>query len=634
MLAEVVVFLMAAVIAVPIAQKLRLGSVLGYLLAGVVIGPNVLGLIGEVEDVTKLGEFGVTFLLFIIGLEMQPRRLWALRRAVLGLGGLQVLITGLLFTGLAMPLLNLPAGAATVAGFALALSSTAVALQILSERGQMTSRHGRAAFAILLFQDMAVIPIMALIPLMSVGHAEISWSGGLIETAKVAATIGVLVVGGHYVLKPVLRIVAASRVREIFTAMTLLIVCGTALIMTAAGISVALGAFVSGMLLADSEYRHELEANVDPFKDLLLGLFFISVGMSINLELFATDLLSLIGLTLGLVAIKIGVIMLLARRHGMSWAVARKLAAYVGQGGEFVFVILSVAMQDALFSMHTRDMLVDVVTLSMAITPFLVAGANWLNKRLAPAQSSGKAYEKPPAESNHPVIIAGIGRVGGTVARMLRAKNIGYVALEMNPDQVNFVRRFGGRIYYGDGSRSEVLHAAGAEEARVLVLAVGDPDISMRTVQMVQTHFPHLTIIARARDRRHAYQLLEAGVQVFQRDTFLASVQLAGDTMKTLGLRSDEIEYAKRVFRKHDENWLVEHYHFPEEQRMKKLAREATAELEELFERGDEASTAEAQAEAPKNPKTKAPRTKAHKSPKIHKLSRRKKTGQNRDPDQ
>lgn len=601
MLAEVVVFLMAAVIAVPIAQKLRLGSVLGYLLAGVVIGPGVLGLISQVKDVSNLGEFGVVFLLFIIGLEMQPRRLWALRRAVVGLGGLQVLITGLVLSGLAVPVLHIPLGPAVLAGFTLALSSTAVALQVLSERSEMTSRHGRSAFAILLFQDMAVIPIMALMPLLSVGHAELSWSSGLIQTGKMAAVIGILVIGGHYILKPVLRIVAAARVREIFIAMTLLIVCGTALIMDAANISVALGAFVAGMLLADSEYRHELEANIDPFKDLLLGLFFMSVGMSINLSLFATDLPRLLLMTLGLVVIKITILLFLARRYGLEWSAARKLAAYVGQGGEFVFVILSLAMEDQLFAEHTRDLLVGTVTLSMALTPFLVQGAAVLNRRLAArGQPRGKGYEAPPAESEHPVIVAGIGRVGGTVARMLRAKRIGFVALELNPDQVNFVRRFGGRIYYGDASRAEVLQAAGADEARVLLLAIGDPDISLRTVQMVQSHFPHLTIIARARDRRHAYRLLDAGVTVFQRDTFLASVQLAGDTMRSLGIRSDEIEYAKKTFRKHDETWLVEHYKVTDEERMRKLAKEAAAELEELFERGEAEAAPEAETSKPR----------------------------------
>ncbi len=332
-LVEVVVFLAAAVIAVPIAQKLRLGSVLGYLLAGMVIGPWGLGLIGQVDEVLHLAEFGVVFLLFIIGLEMQPRRLWALRKTIVGLGGLQVLATGVALSLAATWVMHLPPVPAAVAGFSLALSSTAFALQMLGERGELTSRHGRSSFAILLFQDLAVIPILALLPLLSVGHTEVTLLGGIEKTAKVAAVIGGLVIGGHYILKPVLRVVAATRMQEIFIAMTLLIVVGTATIMEATGISVALGAFVAGVLLADSEYRHELEANVDPFKDLLLGLFFIAVGMSINLGLFASQPGYLIELTLGLVAIKALVLSGLARRHGLSWAASRNLAAYLGQGG-------------------------------------------------------------------------------------------------------------------------------------------------------------------------------------------------------------------------------------------------------------------------------------------------------------
>lgn len=583
-LVEVVIFLAAAVIAVPIAQKLRLGPVLGYLLAGVAIGPWGLGLIGQVDEVMHLAEFGVVFLLFIIGLEMQPRRLWALRRTVVGLGGMQVLVTGIVLSVIAAGLLQLPPGPAAVAGFSLALSSTAFAVQMLSERGELTARHGRAAFATLLFQDMAVIPIMAMLPLLSVGHAEISLLGGLEKTAKVAAVIGGLVVGGHYILKPVLRIVVATRIREIFIATTLLIVVGTALIMEFAGISVALGAFVAGMLLADSEYRHELQANIDPFKDLLLGLFFMSVGMSINLGLFASSPLFVIALTLGLVGIKIVILLVLARRHGLSWSAARNLAAYIGQGGEFAFVILSAAVAGHLFSQSKADLLVATVTLSMALTPLLVQGAFWLNRRRA-AASQAPVYETP-TESEHPVIVAGFGRMGGTIARMLRAKHIGFVALEINPAQVDFVRRFGGRVYYGDASRVEVLNAAGAEAARVFVLAIADVEASLRAVHVVQTHFPHLSIVARARDRRHAYRLMDLDVTVLQRDTFLSSIALAGDTMRALGIRREEIEYAKKTFRRHDEQRLAEHYKVADDQeRLERLARESAAELEELFER-------------------------------------------------
>lgn len=585
-LVEVVVFLAAAVIAVPIAQKLRLGSVLGYLLAGVVIGPWGLGLIDQVDEVLHLAEFGVVFLLFIIGLEMQPRRLWALRKTILGLGGLQVLASGVVLSLGATWIMHLPPAPAVVAGFSLALSSTAFALQMLGERGELTSRHGRSAFAILLFQDLAVIPILALLPLLSVGHAEVTLLGGIEKTAKVAAVIAGLVVGGHYVLKPVLRVVAATRMQEIFIAMTLLIVVGTAAIMEATGISVALGAFVAGVLLADSEYRHELEANVDPFKDLLLGLFFIAVGMSINLGLFASQPVYLIELTLGLVAIKGLILAVLARRHGLSWAASRNLAAYLGQGGEFAFVILSTAVAGHLFVQAEADVLVATVTLSMVLTPFAVQGVAWFNARRAPA--AGTPDYEMPAESEHPVIIAGFGRVGGIVARMLRAKRIGFVALEANPAQVDFVRRFGAKVYYGDASRVDMLRAARAEEARVLVLAIADVEVSLRTVHMVQTHFPNLTIVARARDRQHAYRLMDLGVTVFERDTFLSSIALAGDTMRALGLPRAEVERVQKTFKAHDEARLAEHYEVANDQeRLEKRVREAAVELEALFERDE-----------------------------------------------
>lgn len=583
-LTEITIFLLAAVVAVPIAQRLRLGSVLGYLLAGVVIGPWVLGLIGQVDEVLHIAEFGVVFLLFIIGLEMQPRRLWALRKAILGLGGLQVLATGIVLSVAATWWMQLPLAPAVVAGFALALSSTAFALQMLGERGELTSRHGRSAFAILLFQDLAVIPILALLPLLSVGHAEVTLLGGLEKTLKVALLMAGLVVGGHYVLKPVLRLVAATRMQEIFIAMTLLIVVGTSAIMDAAGISLALGAFVAGVLLADSEYRHELEANVDPFKDLLLGLFFIAVGMSINLGLFASQPLYLIELTAGLMLIKVFVLSVLARRNGLSWAASRNLAAYLSQGGEFAFVILSTAVASHLFVQSEADLLVATVTLSMVMTPFFVQAMALLN-RWRSQDFEAPDYETPAA-FEHPVIIAGFGRVGGVVARMLRAKGIGFVALEVNPEHVNFVRRFGAEVYYGDASRLEMLRAARADEASVFVLAIANVEASMRTVHMVQTHFPHLKIVARAYDRRHAYRLMHEGVTVLQRDTFPSSVALAGDTMRALGIKRDEVERAQKTFRAHDEARLAEQYAVADdEERLAHLARESAAELEEQFER-------------------------------------------------
>lgn len=583
LLEEIAIFLAAAVITVPLAQRLGLGSVLGYLLAGIAIGPWGLGLIGEVEQVLNIAEFGVVLLLFVIGLEMQPRRLWALRKTIIDFGGLQVGLTGAVLALAAASVMGMPVATAVVAGFALALSSTAFALQLLVERGELTTRHGRAGFAILLFQDLAVIPILALMPLLTVGNESVSLVVGLWQTVKIALVLAGMVVGGHYLLRPVFRLVAATRTPEIFTAMTLLIVVGTAVLMEALGISVALGAFAAGVLLADSEYRHELEANVDPFKDLLLGLFFIAVGMSINLGLIAARPFYLLGLTAGLMAIKSGVLLMLARRQGLSWSAARNLAAFLPQGGEFAFVILSVAVAGGLFARVEADLLVAMVTLSMVFTPLLVKLAATYNHWRSPR---GEPEFEQPDDNEHPVIIAGFGRVGQIVARLLRAKHIGFTALEINVDQVNFVQKYGNKVYYGDASRLDLLRAAGADEAKVLVLAIGNQDASLRTARIVRMHFPGLKVIARARNRRHAYLLMDLGVTVLQRETFLSSLELAGDTMTALGMKSDEINRAKTLFRSHDEKRLFEHYEeADDETRLATLATEAAAELERQFER-------------------------------------------------
>ena len=589
LLEEIAIFLAAAVVAVPIAQRLGLGSVLGYLAAGVVIGPWCLGLISEVDEVLHIAEFGVVLLLFIIGLEMQPKRLWALRKTIIGLGGMQVALSAAALALAASVFLNLPLAPAIVAGLALALSSTAFALQLLAERGELTAKHGRAAFAILLFQDLAVIPILALLPLLSSGSESVSFLGALLETLKIAAVMAAMVVGGHYLLRPIFRLVAATRMPEIFTAMTLLIVVGTAVIMNATGVSVALGAFVAGVLLADSEYRHELEANVEPFKDLLIGLFFIAVGMSINLGLIAAQPLFLLALTVGLVMTKAAILFVLGRRQGLSWSASRGLAAYLPQGGEFAFVILSTAVAGGLFVQAEADLLVATVTLSMVVTPVFVKLVAYYNAWRTP--KSEPTFDTPDG-SEHPVVIAGFGRVGQIVARLLRAKHVGFTALEINADQVDFVRKYGNKVYYGDASRLDLLRAAKAEEASLFVLAIGNREASLRTARTVREHFPNLKIIARARNRKHAYELMDLGITVLQRETFLSSLELAGDALKTLGFKSDEIDRAKRMFRSHDEKRLFEHYEAADDEtRYAKLVMEAAHELEEQFER-DEAEHA------------------------------------------
>ncbi|MDT0633735.1 monovalent cation:proton antiporter-2 (CPA2) family protein [Spectribacter hydrogenoxidans] len=592
-LQPIAIFLTAAVVAVPLAQRLKLGSILGYLIAGAVIGPWGLGAIAEVEDVLHIAEFGVVLLLFVIGLEMQPRRLWALRKTIVGLGGMQVLISGLLL-GAAALALGMPPAAAVVAGAALALSSTAFGLQLLAERGELTARHGRSAFGILLFQDLAVIPILALLPLLAVGGEAMSLGGALLDTAKVAAVLGGMVIGGHYLLRPVFRIVAATRMPEIFTAWALLVVIGTAVIMEQVDVSVALGAFVAGVLLADSEYRPELETNIDPFKDLLLGLFFIAVGMSLNLGLLLSEPLRLVLLTLALLTIKGLVLYILGRRHGLDAAAARNLAAVLPQGGEFAFVILAAAVAAGVFEQTDSDMVVAVVTLSMAATPLLAGGAAWLNRRLQPAGGDTRSFDTPD-EYEHPVIIAGFGRVAQIVARLLTAKGVAFTALEINPDTVDFVRRFGDKIYYGDASRIDLLRHAGADEARVFVLAIGDPEASVRTAEAVLEHFPHLKIIAAARNRQHVFALKKLGVSVILREKFLSSLEMGGETLQALGASRSEAVRAASLFRQYDEELLDEQAASSEDTaKLVQMREEAMAELEELFERDSRGTAGDA----------------------------------------
>lgn len=584
-LEQIAVFLAAAVIAVPIAQRLGLGSILGYLLAGIAIGPWGLGLISSVENILHIAEFGVVLLLFVIGLEMQPQRLWALRKTIAGLGGVQVGVTAVLLMAAAW-LLGLSPAAATVVGMALALSSTAFALQLLAERGELTSRHGRSAFGVLLFQDLAVIPMLALLPLLAAGTEAMSLADAALQTAKVAAVLVAMVVGGHYLLRPIFRVVASTRMPEIFTAWALLVVVGTAVIMAELDISVALGAFVAGVLLADSEYRPELEANIDPFKDMLLGLFFIAVGMSINLGLLLSEPLQLVLLTLGLLAIKATVLYLLGRRHGLPPAPARSFAATLPQGGEFAFVILAAAVAAGVLAQGVSDRVVAVVTLSMALTPLLAAATAWLNRRLDPQQAPAP-YETPD-DPEHPVVIAGFGRVGQIVARLLTAKGVAFTALEANPDTVDFVRRFGDKVYYGDASKLELLRHAGAEEARVFVLAIGDPEASVRTAEMVQRHFPHLRILASARNRQHAFALTRMGVPVVLREKFLTAVEMGGETLQALGASRAEAVRAATLFRQYDEQLIAEQAALAADHdhaKLVQLREEAMAELEDLFER-------------------------------------------------
>jgi glutathione-regulated potassium-efflux system ancillary protein KefC/glutathione-regulated potassium-efflux system protein KefB len=589
LLGQTAIFLGAAVLAVPLSKRAGLGSVLGYLSAGVVIGPSVLGLVSDVDAILHFAEFGVVLLLFIIGLELQPGRLWVMRRSVFGLGGAQVLTTAALLT-LGGAVLGLPVAAAVVAGLALALSSTAFALQVLAERNQLTTRYGRKAFSILLFQDLAAIPILALVPLLGATAQDAAADSALLAVLKVTAVLAGVVVGGHFLLRHAFRIAARTQVRELFTAMALLTVIGTALLMELAGLSMALGAFLAGVLLADSEFRHALEADIEPFKGLLLGLFFIAVGMSVDFRLLLEQPLAVAGLVVALVGLKALVLLGVGRAAGLDKRAAGKLAVALSQGGEFAFVILGLAVGSQVMERVLADLLILAVILSMAVTPLLLLAYERLlaDRRTATAADS---FETPPSEENQ-VIIAGFGRFGQIVARILRAKRIGFTALEASQEQVDFVKRYGNKIYYGDASRLDLLRAAKAEQAVVFVLAIDEVAASLRTAQTVRRHFPHLRVYARARNRKHAYQLMEMGVHVIQRETFLSSLDVARQVLKGLGLPDYQAEAAVARFREIDERRLADSFGLhDDEEKMIYLAKQAAEELEEQFARDAEAES-------------------------------------------
>jgi monovalent cation:proton antiporter-2 (CPA2) family protein len=588
---EVSVLLLAAVIAIPLFRRLRLGAVLGYLAAGIVIGPWVLGVVRNVENILQFSEFGVVLLLFIIGLELQPSRLWVLRRTVFGLGALQAVLTTTLITLFAR-LLGLPWMTALIAGFGLSLSSTALVLQLLAERKQLSTEHGRSAFGILLFQDLAVLPVLALLPSLGQSVAASPGFAAALQAVKAVLLIAALVLAGRYLLRPLLRVVAETRVSEAFTAAALLIVIGTALLVQTVGLSMALGAFVAGVLLADSEHRHELEADIEPFKGLLLGLFFIAVGMSANLGLVAARPWLIAGLVVGYMLVKVACGWLIGRLTRHSAGASLGLAFALPAGGEFAFVLFGIASRQHILSSEIADILVIVVTLSMALSPLLMIAQDRLALRL---EARNRREFDTIEERDQRVIIAGYGRVGQIVSRVLRARRIAFTALEVSQAQVDFVRRFGNKIYYGDASRLELLRAAGAERAEVLILAIDDVEASVKTAQVVRENFPQLKIFARVRNRQHAFRLMDIGVEYQIRDTFLSSLDLAAHALEALGSTAAVAAVAVQRFREHDEHTLaMQNAVKDDETKVISASREAARQLEQLFEsdvQSDESKT-------------------------------------------
>jgi len=589
-LAQAAIFLTAAVATVPLFRKLKLGAVLGYLAAGVIIGPWVLKLVTDVESILHFAELGVVLLLFIVGLELQPSRLWILRKSVFGLGGVQVVVTGFVL-GLAGMAIGLSWSSALVMGLGLAMSSTAFVLQALAERNQLTSRYGRSSFAILLFQDLSVIPLLALIPLLAIDTGTEAHGNPWVSAVVAVAVIALVIAGGRLLLRPVFQAIAQSHIQEIFTAAALLVVIGVSLLMAGVGLSMSLGAFLAGVLLADSEFRHELEANIEPFKGLLLGLFFISVGMSVDLGLIASKPLVVIGAVIGLMAMKAGILFVIGKLSGHSTESARNLAAALSQGGEFAFVLFGVAAGHKIMEQSLVDLLVVVVTLSMAATPLALALNDALSRWLAKPKTD-ETFDTID-EDNSQVIIAGFGRVGQIVARVLVLKKIPFTALDASPEQVETVRRFGSKVYFGDASRLDLLTAAKTDKAKLFVLAIDDVESSIRTAEMVSRHFPDVKIYARARNRFHAHRLMDLGVELIERETFLSSLDLAEQVLKALGVTGWEAQETVARFKLHDEKTLIrQHAVYHDESQLIQTSKQAAQELQGLLESDtQEAST-------------------------------------------
>jgi monovalent cation:proton antiporter-2 (CPA2) family protein len=588
-LAEAAVLLIAAVVIVPLFKRAKLGAILGYLAAGVIVGPSVFALVHDVETILHFSELGVVFFLFLVGLELEPNRLWQLRRAVFGLGNLQLLATTVVLVPIIMFGLSLPFAAAVVAGLGFALSSTAIALQLLAERMQVATQSGRAAFSVLLFQDLAVVPILALIPLLA-GQDLGTLSETAIAVVKVMGMTALVIVGGRFLTRPVFRVIAQSKVHEISTAVALLIVVGAGLLMSLVGMSMALGAFLAGVLLADSEYRHELEASIEPFKGLLLGLFFMAIGMSLNLSLLIERPVSIVAATVVVMLVKSAVLLGVIRIVDPEKKNRVLVSPALSQAGEFAFVLFGIAASAAVLDAKSAQLLTVVVSLSMALTPILMIAVDRYAAR-AFAHHENREFDKLDDVAN-PVIIAGFGRYGQIISRILTVNNIGFTALEVNATHVDFVRKFGNKLFYGDASRLELLRAAKTEDARLFVLAIDDPEASIRTATVVKKAFPHLPIYARARNRAHAFRLLDLGVHVMNRETFLSAIDMAKDVLVGLGMPSDTAAVQVERFRVFDEEVIRrQHLVHHDEAKLIQSALEASEELKTLFEQDREAVT-------------------------------------------
>lgn len=563
MLEMAVIYLAAAIIAVPIAKRLGLGSVLGYLIAGILIGPYILALVGDQTDVMHFAEFGVVMMLFLVGLELQPSRLWKLRHSIIGLGGLQVIITSLLFFVVCYQLLALTWQASLAVGLMLSLSSTAIALQTLTEKGWIKQDAGQNAFSVLLFQDIAVIPILALLPLLAINDspAFVANHGNLIKHLPAygqviisLSVIALIILAGKYVSAPLFRYIAETRLRELFTLFALFLVIVIAVIMQKIGLSPALGTFLAGVVLAESEFRHELEVDIEPFKGLLLGLFFITVGASIDFPLLTGQFTTVVLLVLGLIVLKAFVLYVLSVLFKIKSKQKLLFTLALAQGGEFAFVLLSLTSSLQILDVEQTKLTTLVVAISMLMAPLLLMIYEKMSHQVN-IQQAFDSLEEIEATKN--VIIAGYGRFGQIIGRLLTAQGYHLSILDHSPSQIEMLRRFGNKVFYGDAARHDLLEASGASDAQLLVIAIDDADKILEIVTLAHKHFPHLKIAARAIDRRHAYQLIALGVTSFKRETFDSALNLGVEALSLLGHNKQDAKRAGQLFAEHDNESLA-----------------------------------------------------------------------------
>ncbi|MBI5271327.1 MAG: glutathione-regulated potassium-efflux system protein KefC [Burkholderiales bacterium] len=579
------VYLAAAVLAVPLARLAGLSAIVGYLAAGIVIGPFGLRLVSDPQAMLHVAEFGVVLMLFLVGLELEPRRLWALRRPIFGWGSVQTVGSAALLAGMGMAL-GVPPAWAVVAALGLALSSTAIGLGVLAERNLMGTTAGRSVLSVALFQDVAAIPILAAVPLLAGAQAG---EGGLWSVARAMAVIALIVGGGRLLLRPALRWIAGSRTPEIFTAAALLLVVATAALMQAVGLSMALGAFLAGVLLAESEYRRELETDLEPFKGLLLGLFFIAVGMTIDFDAVAARPLVVAGLVLGFLAVKAAVLVGMAHAMPIPGAERAVFVILLAQGGEFGFVVFQAAAQAGVVPGAVSSLLVAAVALSMLLSPLLLLAADAYARRRSAAAPPPAGMEPLAEPQDAPVIIAGFGRYGQIVGRLLFANGLRATVLEHDAAQVESLRRWGWRVFYGDATRLDLLRTAGAERARVLVVAVDDVEQSLRIVDLAREHFPHLAVVARARNAQHWYALHRRGVGHLERETFESALRSGRGVLEALGTPPHEARHLAMTFRRHNLQQLhALAPHQGDEARLIALAQAGRQQLEQMLaqERG------------------------------------------------